>query len=352
MAGMTVDFSARIDRAQQILKQESLAGMIIGTGPEFFYFTGSRASSHERLTCLVITADDARIIAPMTDIVGLDGAEGWRDGEDAPALAVDKLPAGDVALGSSLTTPHVLRLQQLIDGKTVPLPPELFQIKDEYEIEQLRAAGAAIDRVHAKVPDLLLPGRPEAEVAAELAHLIRAEHDVVDFVIVGSGPNGANPHHSFSDRILEPGDPVVVDLGGELESGYHSDCTRTYMVPGAEPPAEFRRAYEAVHAGYEAALAAVRPGITAEEIDAAARTPIAEAGWGEYFTHRTGHGIGLAGHEEPFLLAGNTQPVAANVAFSIEPGVYVPGEWGIRIEDIVVAGESADRLNLQPTVLK
>lgn len=335
-----------------MLAQHDLAGMIIGTGPELFYFTGSKISSHERLTCLVITATDARVIAPMTDIAELDGAVGWVDGEDAHTLAVEKLPAGDVALGSSLTAPHVLRLQELIDGRTVPLPSDLFQVKEDYEIEQLRAAGQAIDKVHAKVPELLLAGRTEAEVAAELTHLIRAEHESVDFVIVGSGPNGANPHHSFSDRMLEPGDPVVVDLGGTLESGYHSDCTRTYVVPGAEPPAEFVAAYEAVHAGYTAALEAVRPGITAEAIDAAAREPITEAGYGEYFTHRTGHGIGLAGHEEPFLLAGNEQPVAKKTAFSIEPGVYVPGKWGIRIEDIVVVGEKADRLNLQPTVLE
>lgn len=341
----------RLERAQRFVAEQGLAGLIIGTGPEMAYFTGHSEGSHERLTCLVITADSHRVVAPMTDIAELSGATGWRDGQDAHALATEILPPGPVALGSSLTTRHVLRFGELIDAPLTPLPAGLFDVKEDAEIAELRRAGQAIDRVHAQVPGLLLAGRTEADVAAELHHLILAEHEVVDFVIVGSGPNGANPHHSFSDRVLLPGDPVVVDLGGTLDSGYHSDCTRSYVVPGAQAPEDFCRAYEAVHAGYRAALAIARPGITAGEVDGAARASISEAGWGEYFTHRTGHGIGLSTHEEPFIVEGSERVLERGMTFSIEPGVYVPGRWGIRIEDIVAVGEQTERFNLQPTVL-
>lgn len=341
----------RLERAQRFVAEQGLAGLIIGTGPEMAYFTGHAEGSHERLTCLVITADSHRIVAPMTDLAGLPGVTGWRDGQDAHALATEILPPGPVALGSSLTTHHVLRFGELIDAPLTPLPAGLFDVKEDAEIAELRRAGQAIDRVHAQAPELLLAGRTEADVAAELNHLILAEHDAVDFVIVGSGPNGANPHHSFSDRVLLPGDPVVVDLGGTLNSGYHSDCTRTYVVAGAQAPEDFSRAYEAVRAGYLAALEKARPGVMAGEVDGAARTSISEAGWGEYFTHRTGHGIGLSTHEEPFIIAGSERVLERGMAFSIEPGVYVPGRWGIRIEDIVVVGEDLERLNVQPTML-
>ncbi|AKK11077.1 M24 family metallopeptidase [Corynebacterium uterequi] len=352
---MSIDYSARVARAQATLRDSGLAAVIIGTGAELAYFTGSWNTSHERLTCLVITPDSVTLVAPMVDIVGFAAdvtKVGWADGEDPYRLVADRLPAGDVGLGSSLTALHVLALQALIDGETTPLPSGLFQVKEPFEAAELARAGAAIDAVHAQAPGLLQAGRTEKEVAEDLAELILREHTAVDFVIVGSGPNGANPHHEFSDRVLEPGDPVVVDIGGTLDSGYHSDSTRTYVVPGGEPPAEFVAAYQAVHAGYQAGIAAVAPGVLACDVDAAARGIIAEAGWGQYFTHRTGHGIGLSTHEEPFIIAGNELPLAEGMAFSIEPGVYVPGQWGVRIEDIVfVEAAGAKRLNLQPTTL-
>lgn len=357
---MTIDFAARIDRAHHVVKDHGLSGLVIGTGPELAYFTGSWTTSHERLTALIITADKAVGIAPMTDIGSfaasnnaIDTTLGWRDGEDPYRLVASLLPAGDVGLGSSLTTGHVLSLESVIDGRLRPLPAGLFQVKEPYEVAELKRAGQAIDAVHAAVAAMLTPGRTEAEVAAEIAELILREHEAVDFVIVGSGPNGANPHHSYSDRILEPGDPVVIDIGGTLDSGYHSDSTRTHVVPGAEPPAGFREAYAAVHAGYEAALAAAAPGVRAQDVDNAARSIITQAGFGEYFTHRTGHGIGLSTHEEPFIVGGNGLELDNGMAFSIEPGVYLPERWGIRIEDIVVIEDGrAARLNLQPTEWK
>jgi len=168
----------------------------------------------------------------------------------------------------------------------------------------------------------------------------------VAFAIVGSGPNGASPHHTAGDRVLRPGDPVVVDIGGTMPSGYCSDCTRTYVI--GEPPADFTAYYEVLRAAQEAACAAVRPGVAAEAVDAAAREPIAAAGYGEYFVHRTGHGIGLESHEDPYIVAGNTEPLEPGMAFSIEPGIY-PGANGARIEDIVVCTGDGSFVEVQGT---
>ncbi|MHA2788964.1 M24 family metallopeptidase [Corynebacterium sp. S7] len=354
-------YTQRITRAQELCQQRSLAGVIVGTGPELAYLTGSWISSHERLTALTIPATGRpRLVAPMTDIgtLTLEGVDiiGWQDGDAVYELAVAPLGSGTVGLGSSLTADHVFRLQSLLDEKSTAknstvlatdVLAELFMSKDAAELDQLRFAGRAIDRVHAQVPSLLRAGRTEREVAADLEQLILEEHDVVDFVIVGSGPNGSNPHHLFSDRVLEEGDPVVVDIGGTVGVGYHSDSTRTYQV-GEVTNEEFLRAYSVLQRAQQAACDAVRPGITAGELDAVARDIITEAGFGQWFTHRLGHGIGLAMHEAPFIIKGSDVEIQEGMSFSIEPGIYKPGEWGIRIEDIVVVTSTAvENLNFQ-----
>ena len=216
--------------------------------------------------------------------------------------------------------------------------------KTPAEVAALREAGAAIDRVHERVPGWLRPGRTEREVAADIASQIVAQgHARVDFVIVGSGPNAAKPHHLPSDRVLEAGDAVVVDIGGTMPSGYCSDCTRTYVL-GAPPP-ELASYYQVLKDAQEAACACVQPGVSAESVDAVARDAITAAGYGEYFTHRTGHGIGLEVHEDPYIVAGNAEELEPGMAFSVEPGIY-PGPHGARIEDIVVCTASGhERLN-------
>lgn len=360
-------YAQRLHAAQKAAADKGIDLLLIGTGPDFAYLTGSWVSSHERLTVLVVPQQgNAWIAAPNTDITDIKAApvgeldvelRGWNDGENPYELALrgagDGL--GKVALGQSLTADHVLRFQDLLPHASYELATyalaELFTRKDEAEIAELRKAGHAIDAVHAQVPQLLQAGRTEAEVAHELEKLILREHSVIDFVIVGSGPNGANPHHSFSDRVLAEGEPVVVDIGGTLPTGYHSDCTRTYVVGGdiSKAPQDFQDAYAVLADAQGAARAAAHPGSTAADIDAIAREAISAAGWGDYFVHRTGHGIGLSTHEEPFIMEGNDLALEEGMAFSIEPGIYLEGKWGMRLEDIVVlTNDGYESLNQAP----
>lgn len=360
-------YAQRLHAAQKAAADKGIDLLLIGTGPDFAYLTGSWVSSHERLTVLVVPQrGNAWIAAPNTDITDIKAApvgeldvelRGWNDGEDPYKLALrgagDGL--GKVALGQSLTADHVLRFQDLLPHASYELATyalaELFTRKDEAEIAELRKAGRAIDAVHAQVPQLLQAGRTEAEVAHELEKLILREHSVIDFVIVGSGPNGANPHHSFSDRVLAEGEPVVVDIGGTLPSGYHSDCTRTYVVGGdiSKAPQDFQDAYAVLADAQAAGRAAAHPGSTAADIDAIVRQAISAAGWGDYFVHRTGHGIGLSTHEEPFIMEGNDLALEEGMAFSIEPGIYLEGKWGMRLEDIVVlTNDGYESLNQAP----
>lgn len=360
-------YAQRLHAAQKAAADKGIDLLLIGTGPDFAYLTGSWVSSHERLTVLVVPQQgNAWIAAPNTDITDIKAApvgeldvelRGWNDGENPYELALrgagDGL--GKVALGQSLTADHVLRFQDLLPHASYELATyalaELFTRKDEAEIAELRKAGHAIDAVHAQVPQLLQAGRTEAEVAHELEKLILQEHSVIDFVIVGSGPNGANPHHSFSDRELAEGEPVVVDIGGTLPSGYHSDCTRTYVVGGdiSKAPRDFQDAYAVLADAQAADRAAAHPGSTAADIDAITRQAISAAGWGDYFVHRTGHGIGLSTHEEPFIMEGNDLALEEGMAFSIEPGIYLEGKWGMRLEDIVVlTNDGYESLNQAP----
>lgn len=345
-------YAQRLKRAQEITKAAGIDAVVVATGEDFFYLVGSTLSSHERLTALIIPAEGTpRLFAPGTDILDLNlspvpqldvQVHGWNDGDDIYGQVADAIgrDASKVAATAALTADHLFQLQGLISAEWVlanTALAELFSSKDPAEIDELRKAAQAIDRVHTQVPELLQPGRTEREVADDLEALILKEHISVDFVIVGSMENGANPHHSFSDRVINAGDPVVVDIGGTLASGYHSDCTRTYVAGGdiTKAPEDFLAAYKVLQDAQMASLQFAKPGRTAEEIDASSRTPISQAGYGEYFTHRLGHGIGLSGHEEPFIIAGNDLVIQESMAFSIEPGIYMPGKWGMRIEDIV-----------------
>jgi Xaa-Pro aminopeptidase len=221
--------------------------------------------------------------------------------------------------------------------------------KDPDEIAALRAAGAAADRVAAQLQagKISLEGRTEAAVSADISNRLLAEgHERVNFAIVASGPNGASPHHSAGDRIIQRGDVVVCDFGGRLD-GYCSDITRTVAV--GEPPAEVADAYAVLLEAQQAAVAAAVVGTPCAEVDAVARRIITAGGYGERFIHRTGHGIGMEEHEDPYIVAGNDLTLAPGHAFSVEPGIYTPGRWGMRLEDIVVAtAEGPDAMNRVP----
>lgn len=377
MAGMSLlttfapeVYAQRLKRAQEITKAAGIDAVVVATGEDFFYLVGSTLSSHERLTALIIPAEGTpQLFAPGTDMLDLNlspvpqldvQVHGWNDGDDIYGQVADAIgrDASKVAATAALTADHLFQLQGLISAEWVlanTALAELFSSKDPAEIDELRKAAQAIDRVHAQVPELLQPGRTEREVAEDLEALILKEHVSVDFVIVGSMENGANPHHSFSDRVINAGDPVVVDIGGTLASGYHSDCTRTYVAGGdiTKAPEDFLAAYKVLQDAQMASLQFAKPGRTAEEIDASSRTPISQAGYGEYFTHRLGHGIGLSGHEEPFIIAGNDLVIQESMAFSIEPGIYMPGKWGMRIEDIVTTTKDGiESLNQGPRELR
>ncbi|ASO20090.1 Xaa-Pro aminopeptidase [Actinoalloteichus hoggarensis] len=349
---------SRLDRAREAGAAAGVDALLVAPGSDLRYLIGVAGGSRERLTTLVVPAGSGGG-APVLVLPKLEGpgfaevpaAEigleivTWVDGEDPYRMVVELLSAGDtpprrVAVGDMLEALHVLALRAAGPGieqsLTGPVLRELRIRKTAEEIDGLAAAGAAIDRVHARMGEWLRVGRTEAEIGDDIAAAIVAEgHTHPDFVIVGSGPNGASPHHRVSDRVVEAGDVVVIDIGGPVESGYNSDCTRTYVLGEPAHP-DVRDAYEVLRRAQQAAVDTVRPGVTAAEIDAAARRPIEEAGLGEFFIHRTGHGIGLDVHEEPYIVGGNDLPVEEGMAFSIEPGLYLPGRWGARIEDIVV----------------
>lgn len=363
--------SARLTRAQRATRTAGLDALLITPSPDLHYLLGMTGASHERLTCLVLPADgDPALVVPALERPGLDETpvpalglqiDEWTDNQDPYALVAELLrrpgsSPGRAAVGDGMPASHVLRLRTALPGCAQELAsPVLRQLrmrKDDAEIAALTAAGQAIDRVHARMGEWLRVGRTEAQVGADVAAAIVAEgHTAAAFVIVGSGPHGASPHHDVSQRVLQPGDVVVVDIGGPTSEGYYSDCTRTYSL-GEPAHADVTATYDVLQAAQEAAVATAAPGVTAQDVDAAARGPITDAGFGDRFIHRTGHGIGLDVHEEPYIVAGNDLVLEPGMAFSIEPGIYLPGRWGARIEDIVVIDEDgAVRLNHRPREL-
>jgi Xaa-Pro aminopeptidase len=360
---VTADLDDRLTRARAATAAAGLDALLITPGAGLRYLTGYDAKPLERLTCLVLPAGGtASLVVPaLEEPAAVASGAGklaleilpWQETDDAVALAAGLLPgAARVGLDDQMWAEKVLRFRAAMPGAEQvaagAVLSELRMRKSAAEVEALREAGAAIDRVHARVGEWLRAGRTEAEVGRDIAAAILAEgHVTADFVIVASGPNSASPHHETSDRVIAAGDPVVVDIGGTTEAGYCSDSTRTYAV--GDPGDEYRAAYDALQAAQAAAVAHVRPGVTAESVDAAARSLLTAAGLGEAFIHRTGHGIGLETHEDPYIVAGNTLPLEPGMAFSVEPGFYLAGRYGARIEDIVVAtADGVEALNRRP----
>jgi Xaa-Pro aminopeptidase len=351
--------SSRLARAQEAAASAGVDALVVSPGSDLRYLLGVGGESFERLTCLVLPAAGSSatptLVVPALERPGFDqvptvqlGVEvaTWVDGQDPYALAASVLgerAARRVAVTDFMPALHVVGLRGALpeaeQGLAGPVLRELRMRKDDAELAALAAAGEAIDRVHAAMGEWLRAGRTEAQVGADIAAAIVSEgHTTAEFVIVGSGPNGASPHHDVSDRVLERGDVVVVDIGGPVAEGYNSDSTRTYVL-GEPRDADVASTYLVLERAQQAAVDVVRPGVTASTVDAAARTIISDAGFGENFIHRTGHGIGLDVHEHPYIVGGNDLPLEPGMAFSVEPGIYLPGRWGARIEDIVVVTE-------------
>jgi Xaa-Pro aminopeptidase len=353
------DYAARMRRVVADAADAGLDGLLITPGPDLVWLTGYRPTAiTERLTVLVLTPDQQPTLLVPTlerpDAEGAVGAPGlsivdWADGEDPFVRASAFLGAyATMGIADSAWAMHLLGLQDALPGSSyrslTQRLPMLRAVKDANELSRLAAAGAAADAAYERILGVRFAGRKETDVAADLARLLREfGHEQVDFTVVGSGPNGANPHHEAGDRTIEPGDAVVLDFGG-LMHGYGSDTSRTVCV--GEPSALVREVHEVVRQAQQAGVEAVRPGVACQEIDRAARKVITDAGYGDRFIHRTGHGIGTTTHEPPYMIEGEEQPLVPGMCFSVEPGIYLAGEFGVRIEDIVTVTETGGlRLN-------
>ncbi len=345
-----MDHRTRLAEARTRLAESPADTLLLATGLDLPYLTGYTASPYERLTMLVLKeSGDVVLVVPELEAPLVDTSGGlfelrpWSDSEDPTSIVADLAAGASVAaIGDETWSVFLLALQdRLVKTRFIsatPLTRELRMRKSSEELDRLRAAGAATDRVAAAIPLMQFGGRPERALAAEVAELVVAEgHDVSTFTIVASGPNSASPHHHTGERVMQEGDSIVIDFGGSFD-GYQSDTTRSFHV--GEPTAEVAEAHDVLHAAQRAAVAAIRPGVSCASIDRAARAVIEEAGYGDAFIHRTGHGIGLATHEEPYIVDGNDLLLEPTMTFSVEPGIYVAGRFGMRIEDIVAVTES------------
>jgi Xaa-Pro aminopeptidase len=337
--------------------------LLLSVGPDLPYLTGYRAMPLERLTMLVLPRDaDASLVVPaleaprVVERPDVFSIRPWGETDDPVAIVAGLVgAAATVAIGDHTWARFVLDLQAALPGarfsKASAVTGPLRAVKDAAEVEALRRAAAAVDRIAADLQagGIPLVGRAEAQVSADLGRRIVAEgHQHVNFAIVAAGPNAASPHHEAGGRVIVPGDVVLCDFGGTMVDddgvGYCSDITRCVHV--GEPPAEVAEAYEVLLRAQRAAVGAAVVGTPCEQVDEVARDIIAGAGYGDRFIHRTGHGIGVEEHEDPYIVAGNATALAAGHAFSVEPGIYVPGRFGLRLEDIVVASPGGpDELN-------
>ncbi|MFJ2257109.1 aminopeptidase P family protein [Streptomyces sp. NPDC087844] len=350
------DYRARMERAARAAVEAGLAGVLVAPGPDLVWLTGyAPPAATERLTLLVLAAgQDPVLVVPTLEAPDAERAVGapalklrdWTDGKDPYTTTAPLLDAsGRYGVSDNAWALHLLGLQRELPGTSYAslseALPMLRAVKDSTELERLAAAGAAADHTYEEILKVAFAGRRESDVAGDLADLLRHfGHEQVDFTVVGSGPNGANPHHEAGSRVIGHGDTVVLDFGG-LKHGYGSDTSRTVHV--GEPGAEEQRVHDIVRAAQQAAFEAVRPGAACQDVDRVARAHITEAGYGDRFIHRTGHGIGVTTHEPPYMIEGEQQPLVPGMCFSVEPGIYLPGRFGVRIEDIVTVTEDGGR---------
>jgi Xaa-Pro aminopeptidase len=361
----TDTYRARLRRAQAEMSKQGVDYLFVTPSSDLTYLLGYPAHASERMTLLGVPREgEPFVVAPTLEATRLDNrrdivdVHAWNETESPAELTARLLEhkGGAIAISDQTWSIFLLRLQEAIPDARFQsgtgILRELRMTKDAAELDALRDAGRRADRVWEKfIESARMAGRTERDVANEVNELMRAEGlDPAGFLIVASGPGSASPHYMTSERVIQNGDSIVFDFGSTLEHRYWCDITRTLHV--GEPSAEYRKVYDIVLAANRAARAAVKPGVTCQEIDRAARKVIDDAGYGEYFIHRLGHGLGLDGHEEPYMVEGNTLPLAPGMVFSDEPGIYIPGKFGVRIEDILVCTEDgAESLNDAPREL-
>ncbi|MGQ0617166.1 MAG: M24 family metallopeptidase [Acidimicrobiia bacterium] len=349
-------FVERMGRARARMEALEVDVLLLSVGPDLPYLTGYEAMPLERLTMLVLPrAGEAVLVVPGLEAPRVterpDGFRlvPWAETEDPVELVAEAAGAPALAaIGDRTWARFLLELSARMPATRFiaarDVMGELRAVKDDAEVRALRRAAAGADRVAAQLQggEISLVGRTEAEVSADIGRRLLAEgHHRVNFAIVAAGPNAASPHHEPADRVIQAGEVVLCDFGGTMAGddgvGYCSDITRCVWTGGSEPPSEFRDLYRVLHDAQQAAVGAAVVGMPCEDVDGVARRLITEGGYGDLFIHRTGHGIGIEEHEDPYLVGGNCTPLAPGHAFSIEPGIYVPGRWGARLEDIVVA---------------
>jgi Xaa-Pro aminopeptidase len=352
MSAPALDTSIYLDRMNKVraaMNEHDIDTVLLSIGQDMPYLSGYLAMPLERLTMLVVPRDgEATMVIPGLEAARVVEQPGvftllpWSETED-PSAIVGKLAAGSkrVAVGDQMWARFLVELLPHLPGtvyeRSVDVVGALRMRKDQAEVDALAAAGAAVDKIAGELQrgEIPLVGRTEAEVSAHLSRRIIEEgHQKVNFAIVAAGENASSPHHHPGDRVIGKNEIVLTDFGGTM-NGYCSDTTRCVFTGEIAP--DVAEAYAVLHEAQQAATAAAVVGAACQDVDRAARSVIADAGYGDYFIHRTGHGIGLEAHEDPYIVEGNELPLEDGHAFSIEPGIYVPGKWGMRLEDIAVA---------------
>ncbi|MFT6291635.1 MAG: Xaa-Pro aminopeptidase [Ilumatobacter sp.] len=358
MSAPTLDTSVYLDRMAKVrsaMAEHNIDTVLLSVGQDMPYLSGYLAMPLERLTMLVVRRDgEATMVIPGLEAARVVEQPGvftllpWSETDDPSAL-VGKLAQGSkrIAIGDQMWARFLVELLPHLPGtvyeRSVDVVGALRMRKDQAEVDALAAAGAAVDKIAGELQrgEIPLVGKTEAEVSAHLGRRIIEEgHQKVNFAIVAAGENASSPHHHPGDRVIGKDEIVLTDFGGTM-NGYCSDTTRCVFT--GEIATDVADAYAVLHQAHAAATAAATVGTPCQDVDRAARKVIADAGYGEYFIHRTGHGIGLEAHEDPYIVEGNDLPLEAGHAFSIEPGIYVSGQWGMRLEDIAVATDAGCR---------
>lgn len=351
-------YQARLERARDEMARQSVDVLLLGPSADLTYLIGFNAHHSERLNLLIvprqgtpsliIPALEAPLLGRAADLVSVHA---WADHEnpaERAAAVIQETGPRSAAVGNQLWSAFLLRIQAHLNDlswrEAAPLMRELRMIKDATELAALQKAATRTDEAWEEfIQAGSLTGLTETEALARLKSITGAKGVATVWGLCASGPNSASPHHKTGDRVIQDGEPVLFDWGGTVD-GYYSDVTRTLHV--GEPSEEFRVVYDTVRQANQATLDAVQPGTPLQELDRAARGTITEAGYGEAFIHRVGHGLGREVHEEPYLVEGNTLPLRAGMVFSDEPGIYLEGRFGVRIEDTVVCTEDGgQRLN-------